>query len=135
MSKNKAKIVVVDDDYSFRKAVARILAANNYRVVEQSNSLRAISSIIQEKPDLILLDLCMPEADGIEIIQTMKRLKIEIPVLIVSGNLRRMDVRILKDRGAIDIMVKPIHMKKLLAKVKDILGAGAIKNDYEPINR
>ena len=114
MSKDKAKIVVVDDDYSFRKAVARILAANNYRVVEQSNSLRAISSIIQEKPDLILLDLCMPKADGIEIIQTMKRLKIEIPVLIVSGNLRRMDVRILKDRGAIDIMVKPIHMKKLL---------------------
>lgn len=135
MSKHKAKIVVVDDDYSFRKAVARILAANNYRVVEQSNSLRAISSIIQEKPDLILLDLCMPEADGIEIIQTMKRLKIEIPVLIVSGNLQRLDVRILKDRGAIDIMVKPIHMKKLLAKVKDILGDGAIKSDYEHINR
>lgn len=135
MSKDKVKIIVVDDDYSFRKAVARILVANKYRVVELSNSLRVISSIIKEKPGLILLDLCMPEADGIEIIQTMKRLKIEIPVLVVSGNLQRLDVRILKDRGAIDIMVKPIHMKKLLTKVKEILGSGAVKNNYEPINR
>jgi DNA-binding response OmpR family regulator len=129
MSKDKVKIIVVDDDYSFRTAVARILVANKYRVVELSNSLRVISSIIKEKPDLILLDLYMPEADGMEIIQTMKRLKIEIPVLIVSGNLQRLDVRLLKDRGAIDIMVKPIHMKKLLTKVKEILGSGAVKNN------
>ena len=66
MSKDKVKIIVVDDDYSFRKAVARILVANKYRVVELSNSLRVISSIIKEKPDLILLDLCMPEADGFD---------------------------------------------------------------------
>lgn len=135
MSKDRAKIIVVDDDYSFRKAVAMVLAANNYQVVEQGSSLRIINLIVKEKPDLILLDLCMPKADGMEIIQAMKRLEIEIPVLIVSGNLQRLDVRLLQDRGAIDIMAKPVHMKKLLAKVESILESGAAKDNYESANR
>jgi len=131
MIKDKAKIIVVDDDYSFRKAVARILVANKYRVLEQSHSIRAINSIIKEKPDLILLDLCMPEADGIEIIQTMNRMKIEIPVLVISGNLNRVDVRLLKNRGARHILLKPIHMNELLTKVKETLESEISQDNYQ----
>lgn len=113
-------ILVVDDDDSFRKAVKKILTAKGYRVVEVPISIPVIHSITKEKPDLILLDLYMPRAGGIEIIQTMKRMALDIPVVIISGLLSNLDFQILREKGVKHFLAKPVDSRTLLAKVKEV---------------
>lgn len=115
------KIFVVDDDAPFRHVINKILSAYDYQVSEGSGSLSVIQTIRQEKPDLILLDLYMPKAGGIEIIRTMRKLKIDIPVIVISGLLSKKDFQILLEHGIRHFLVKPIHLKTLLDAVKDVL--------------
>ena len=134
MNRNLQKIFIVDDDYSFRKAVSKILSTNGYHPVEVPSSIPMIKSIIKEKPDLILLDLYMPNAGGVEIIRTMKRMKINIPVVIISGVLNDFDFRILREKGVNHFLAKPVDLRTLLAKVKEVLDLGvAQKNESQYI--
>jgi len=121
MRKKYPKVFIVDDDKSFRKAVNLILSANEYHVVEVSRSIPVINSVVKEKPDLILLDLCMPKAGGIEIIHTMRRMSIDIPVVIISGRLSDFDFQILRENGIKHFLVKPVDSETILNKVKEIL--------------
>ncbi|HUU27987.1 MAG TPA: response regulator [archaeon] len=121
MSPEKSKIFVVDDDPAFSKAVSKTLKANGYQVVEESRMLVLIKSIVEENPDLILLDLCMPKAGGVEIIKTMWEMKINVPILIISGQIKMEDFRILRNFGVTEFLVKPFTMNALLAKVKEVL--------------
>ena len=113
------KVLVIDDDISFRRAVVKALSACGYRVAEESRPLSVIKSIKREEPDLVLLDLAMPQAGGVDIINTMIRMKIEVPVVVISGNLTEHDVRILRERGVKHFLAKPVHLQSLLAKVKE----------------
>lgn len=121
MSLEAMKIIVVDDDPVFRKAVIKILKANGFRVFEEAIILAVIKSILRESPDLMLLDLYMLKARGIEIIKTMRRMRIDLPVVIISGRISHHDLRILQEYGVTDFLVKPITMKTLLAKVRKVL--------------
>jgi DNA-binding response OmpR family regulator len=132
MNQDAEKIFIVDDDYSFRRAVAALLKANGYRVAESSGRLDVINAIIREDPDLILLDLRMTEIDGEEIINTMRRRNILIPVIIVSGSLNRIYQRLLTDRGVDDFIVKPAAKNTLLTKVKRILWSASSKKNNLP---
>lgn len=118
------KILVVEDDFSFRKAVKTLLEANGYRVVGVGGTVSVIKSIIKEKPDLILLDLSMPEVGGEEIIATMARMELKIPIVVVSGNINKLNLEILRGKGAVNFLVKPVEMTTLLAKVNDVLESG-----------
>jgi len=125
MTEKCKKIFIVDDDDSFRKVVSKILSLNGYCPVEVSRSIPVVKAIIKEKPDLILLDLHMPKAGGVEIIRTMKRMKIDIPVVIISGLLNDLDFRILWEKGVNHFLAKPVDLHTLLAKVKEVLGQSA----------
>lgn len=120
MKKTGPKIFVVDDDFYFRKAVARILCYNGYDAIEVSSSIPVINSIIKERPDLILLDLYMPNAGGMEIINTMRRMNIDIPVVVISGLLTDLDIRILQEKGVKHFMAKPVRLKMLIKKVNEL---------------
>ena len=121
MKSKSPKIFVVDDDPHFRKAVAGILKANGYRAVEEPSALSVIRSINKEKPDLILLDLKMPKAGGMEVIKTMRRMSIHIPVVVISGHLSPKNFHNLRALGVEHFLVKPIDLRMLLAKVKEAI--------------
>lgn len=125
MKKNCIKILIVDDDNSFRYALSRILISNGYYPVEVSRSIPVVKAIIKENPDLILLDLHMPNAGGVEIIRTMQRMKIEIPVVIISGLLNDLDFRILWEMGVKHFLAKPVDINTLISKVNEILEKSA----------
>ncbi|MBT4483863.1 MAG: response regulator [Candidatus Latescibacteria bacterium] len=129
MSDKKQKILIVDDDTSFRDAVSRLLINKGYVVVQISGSIPVIKTIIREKPDIILLDLFMPRVGGIEIIQMMNRLHLNIPVVIISGNLSPLYIRILQDRGISHFLAKPVGIKILMSKVREILEKNVIHED------
>lgn len=125
MRVQSSKIFVVEDDPAFRAAVVKILGASGYRVVEESRMLRVIDSIVEEKPDLILLDLNIPQISGIEIIKTLHGMGLNISILVLSGNVSLEEFQTLREFGVPDFLTKPVTAKKLLAKVESILTAAA----------
>jgi len=131
MSGKTPKIFVVDDDPYFRKAVVGILNANGYQVAEESRALSVINSIKKEMPDLVLLDLRMPKAGGIEIIKTMKRMSLCIPVVVISGHLSHQNFQKLRSLGVEHFLVKPIGLRALLAKVQEAVKSNVLTSDRQ----
>ena len=123
MRPQPSKIFVVEDDPAFRGAVVKILDASGYRVVEESRMLRVIDSIVEEKPDLILLDLNIPQISGMEIIKTLHGMGLTIPILVVSGHVSLEEFQALREFGVPDFLTKPVTSKNLLARVESILTA------------
>ena len=123
MKEKKKTILVVDDDVAFRRAVKIILTAKGYHMLEVNRSIPVIKTILSEKPDLILLDLYMPHAGGQEILNTMKRTNIDIPVIIISGLISELDFQILREKGVMHFLAKPIDSKILTTKVSEVLGS------------
>jgi DNA-binding response OmpR family regulator len=119
------KILVVDDDPTFRRAVSRLLEAKGYLVSEESRMLVLIKTIMDQNPDLILLDLYMPEVRGVDIVKTMREMNIDIPIVVISGHINMEDFQILHEYGINDILVKPVDLKTLLDKVKSVLNRKA----------
>ena len=121
MKSKSPKILVVDDDPHFRNAVISILETHGYRVAEEPSALSVIRAINKEKPDLILLDLKMPKAGGMEVIKTMRRMSIYIPVVVISGYLSHQNFHNLRSLGVEYFLVKPIDLRMLVAKVKEAI--------------
>lgn len=116
-------ILIVDDDEFQRKVVSTLLAAENYRLVFASGGVEALNVLRKMRPDLILMDIMMPDLDGIE---TTRRLKTmpeyaHVPVIMLTGNSHEAAVRRSKEVGATDFIVKPFDRDTLLRKVSHAL--------------
>ena len=121
MKTKQHKILVVDDDKLFRQAVMKLLSSRGYGVIDVSRSISVIKTLLKEQPDLMLLDLFMPEAGGMEILNIMKKKRIDIPVIIISGQISEVDFNILRQKGIEHFLAKPVSMKKLIGTVTKIL--------------
>jgi len=120
MNNRVRKILVVDDDSTTRIVLSDLLASLGYKVVVEGRALCAIRSIVREEPDLVLLDLKMPGADGMQILRTLKRKCIRIPVIIISGYIGDQEIRELLDLGIRHIMAKPVPWDILERKLDKV---------------
>ncbi|MBW8365902.1 MAG: response regulator [Rhizobium sp.] len=116
-------ILVVDDDDFQRNIVNTLLAAENYRLVFAGGGVEALNILRKRQPDLILMDIMMPDMDGIE---TTRRLKTmpqfaKVPVIMVTGKSEGAAVRDSIKAGAANFIVKPFDRDTLLAKVAHAL--------------
>ncbi|CAN5305145.1 hypothetical protein BH11PSE11_BH11PSE11_11510 [soil metagenome] len=112
-------VLVVDDDDFQRKLVGEMLASRNYRLVFAAGGVEALNILRKTQPDVILMDIMMPELDGIE---TTRRLKAmpnlaNVPVIMATGNSEGATVRDSMKAGAIDFVVKPFESDTMQAKV------------------
>ena len=112
-------ILVVDDDEFQRNIVSTLLAAESYRLVFAGGGVEALNIMRKTQPDLILMDIMMPDMDGIE---TTRRLKTmpqfaKVPVIMVTGKSEGAAVRDSIKAGAANFIVKPLDRDTLLAKV------------------
>jgi DNA-binding response OmpR family regulator len=117
------KIVLIEDNSAFRKAVAGILSRNGYSIVEVSTGKVGLRTVAQEQPDLVILDLVLPGINGMEVCQELKRSMetTAIPILILTGNDREgQDIACL-DVGADDYLTKPVETERLLAHCRALL--------------
>jgi len=117
------KILIVDDEPSIVMMVKSRLAANGFAVVTASNGAEGIEIVKKDRPDLIILDILMPEMDGIE---TLTKLKAsdetkDIPVIMFTAKGQTGDVEKAQEVGACDYIVKPFSPPILLEKVKNAL--------------
>ena len=121
------KILVVDDDPNIVKLIKTRLEANNYQVIIAEDGEECVKKILSDKPDLIILDILMPRADGYDVLIGIKEIRAiaggmpAIPVIVLTA-LSDPRVRDMIEKEEIkDYIVKPFNAEDLLAKVKKAL--------------
>mgnify|MGYP001563545333 CR=1 FL=1 len=120
------KILIADDEKESTGILEKRLKQNNYLVNTAANGKEALRSIRSDKPDLILLDIVMPDMDGytlVNIIKEDKELSI-IPIIFITGKdlLPQSVEQRVSDLGAHDFIMKPCSFEDILAKIEKILG-------------
>jgi two-component system KDP operon response regulator KdpE len=111
------QILVVEDDDGIRNVLRVLLKADNYRVVEAENARRADVEARSHKPDLMLVDLGLPDGDGIEFIKRVRSWS-PVPVIVLSARTREAEKIAALDAGADDYVTKPFSTAELLARVR-----------------
>lgn len=117
MSKHGATILVVDDEREIVRALQRSLIAHGYRVLTASNGKDAVSMILQQRPDLVVLDLLMPEMNGLEVCRQVRATS-NVPIIVLSVKDAEHDKVEALDLGADDYVAKPFHMDEVLARIR-----------------
>lgn len=117
------KILIVDDNLSFLEMIKMLMELHDFTCITADNGKIALEKVAEEKPDLILLDLMMPEMDGFQVLCALKNNKDtkNIPVIIVSALKQAENIKKAYSLGAIDYIVKDGDPKYLIDKIKQIL--------------
>ncbi len=113
-------ILVVDDAASVRQLLQEYLTEQGFRVVTAVNGREAIYSARQEQPDLIMLDLMMPEMDGYEFLRHYRR-ESRAPVIVITAREEEADAVLGLELGADDYIIKPFRMRELVSRVRAVL--------------
>ena len=112
-----ARILVVDDERQIRRMLKTMLTAQHYVVHEASNGQTSLSAAVDFHPDLILLDLGLPDMEGIEVIRRLREWT-QVPVIILSVRESEQEKVAALDAGADDYLTKPFSMGELLARIR-----------------
>lgn len=115
-------ILVVDDEERVRESVREVLSDEGYRVVDTADVTRVLDIIEEEKPGLILLDIWMPQADGIGLLKEIKSKEPELNVVMISGHGNIHTAVTATKFGAFDFLEKPLSLEGLLLTVRRALG-------------
>lgn len=115
-----AHILVVDDDPKVRLLLRRMFEGEGYRVSEAGSGREADSMTTAQLPDLITLDLGLPDSDGFDVAR-MIRSRSRIPIIMVTGKGETIDRVVGLELGADDYITKPFHLREVLARVRAVL--------------
>jgi DNA-binding response OmpR family regulator len=115
------KILLADDDASIRKALGQVLASEQYQVIQAASGSEAAAKFIGEQPDLVLLDLGLPDRDGWQIFDLMQNTRPDVPVIIITAKTHQ--YRRAAGMGVNAIMEKPLDLPVLLEAIRDYLNA------------
>jgi len=119
----KSKILIIDDDPDVLETMTAVLETRDYQVLTALSGLEGISKAGKEKPDLIIMDVLMPEVDGFttcKMIKENKEIK-NIPVILLTGTGMVGDLEKGFAAGATDFMIKPIDWDKLFLRIKKLI--------------
>ena len=118
--KIRDKILVVEDEQSISRFISMILRAHDYDTLTVSTGGEALAMISSHCPDLILLDLGLPDMDGMEVLRSVRRWS-NLPVVVVSARTEEQDKVQALDAGADDYLVKPFGTEELLARIRSAI--------------
>lgn len=118
---NMSRILIIEDEAPMRTALADLLTAEGYRVLSAADGESGLQRALDEKPDLILLDVMMPKLDGFALCAELRRLALTVPVLMLTAKGQIEDRVTGLDAGADDYLVKPFSTEELLARVRALL--------------
>ncbi len=113
-------ILVVDDKANVRQLLSEYLTGQGFRVVTATNGREALYAARHEIPDVILLDIMMPEMDGYEFLREYRRER-SVPVIIITAREEETDAVLGLELGADDYVIKPFRMRELVARVRAVL--------------
>src|SRR6516164_6293132 len=113
----KLTALVIDDELQIRRLLRVCLEANNYRVLEAPNGQEGIAAAAQHRPDVVILDLGLPDMDGVAVLKRLREWS-RVPVVVLSVRDREEDKIKALDHGADDYVTKPFGSGELLARLR-----------------
>ncbi len=120
MNTNRYKVLIVEDEQNIRSFVKTILETNDYQVLTASTCAQGMLVVSSHVPDLVILDLGLPDKDGLELIRSVRGSS-SIPILVLSARITEKDKVEALDLGANDYVVNPFGTAELLARVRAAL--------------
>jgi two-component system KDP operon response regulator KdpE len=114
---NAAIVIVIEDEIQIRRFLRTSLMAESYQVIEAGTGKQGLSEAKSRKPDLIILDLGLPDMDGVEVIKEVRTWS-SVPIIILSARSQESDKIAALDAGADDYLVKPFSVGELLARIR-----------------
>ena len=117
MTGNACKVLVVEDDPAVRNLVSTALGSRGYRHAEVATGTAALAALTADAPDVLLLDLGLPDMDGVAIIRRLRTWS-EMPIIVLSARSDDADKVEALDAGADDYLTKPFSVNELLARVR-----------------
>src|SRR6516162_8865544 len=118
---NMPRILIIEDETPMRTALKDVVEAEGYRAFTAADGESGLKRAMEEKPDLILLDIMMPRMDGYEVCAELRRLANPVPILMLTAKGQVEDRVTGLDAGADDYLVKPFSTEELLARVRALL--------------
>ena len=115
------KILVVDDEQAVRESLRRSLRFNCYEVLTANDGLEAVETVRAENPELLILDVMMPNMDGLEVCRTLRSEGWDRPILVLTARDGVSDRVAGLDAGADDYLPKPFALEELLARVRSLV--------------
>jgi len=115
------RVLVVDDDRAVRDALRRALTLGGYEVRAVEGGAEAIEAVVQEIPDAVVLDIGMPDIDGLEVCRRLRLLGNRVPILMLTAREAVSDRVAGLDAGADDYLVKPFDVNELKARLRALL--------------
>lgn len=120
MSTDQPRILIVDDELQIRRFLRISLGSQGYEVIEAESGGEGLIKAVGEKPDLVLLDLGLPDIDGQEVLQAIRE-QSDAPVMVVSVRASESEKVACLDAGANDYVTKPFGIQELLARIRAAL--------------
>jgi len=118
-NEGNGRILIVDDEQQIRRFLRISLASQGYAVLEAENGEQALAAVYTQSPDVVLLDLGLPDMDGHEVLQGIRE-QSAVPVIVVSVRDREEEKVLSLDNGANDYVTKPFGIQELLARIRAV---------------
>ena len=128
---NSAQILVIDDEIQIRKLLEITLDSNNYRTIFAANAKEGLSMVANHQPDLVILDLGLPDEDGQVVLKRLREWYSN-PIIILTVKSTEDEIVKALDNGANDYLTKPFRTQELLARIRTAL-RNLVTNEKEPI--
>ena len=113
----KLSVLIIEDEKSISDFISKTLSSNDYRIVTAANGKDGMALITSSLPDLVLLDLGLPDMDGLEIIRSTRKWS-SMPIIVISARTQEKEKVIALDAGADDYITKPFGTNELLARIR-----------------
>ncbi len=121
MTQAESKILVIEDEGSVREGLVENLKLEGYEVLCCANGKEGLEAYETEAPDLVILDLMMPEMDGLEVCRRIRASQRETPIIMLTAKCSEVDKVVGLELGADDYLTKPFGMRELFARIKALL--------------
>jgi two-component system KDP operon response regulator KdpE len=129
-----SRILVVDDERAIRRFLRASLSTHGYTISEAANGVEALALVAEQRPDVVFLDLGLPDMDGIEVIRELREWS-NVPVIILSVRDQEKDKIDALDAGADDYLTKPFGIGELMARMRGVLRRSFPAVSDEPLIR
>jgi len=117
---NKQTVLIIEDEKNIGNYIETIIVSNQYKAIRARNGVSGISMCVSHHPDLILLDLGLPDIDGMEVLQKIREFS-ALPIIVISARSQESEKVQALDAGADDYVTKPFGSEELLARIRTAL--------------
>ncbi len=128
-------LLIIDDEKSIRDSLSGALSDEGYRILTASSALEGFEIIRKQDPDLILLDIWMPEMDGLTALTELRKQEITTPILIMSGHGNIETAVKATKLGAFDFMEKPVELDRVLVLIRNALAARDLSQENQVLRK